>query len=241
MNRVGTDYFFPPLEFDNPRWVSYRLAEVLPLAPRRQAGSAGSTRRRRTPAPPVRPSSSGWSSATPAQSSRSLRRRRRISRTGAGTAAPIASSRRQPDVARLLRTRPSIRVDAQQRGRDGQREMGKAVTHVRQGAVGADHRAEALPGDASPLLRCRRTSGKLHSPPQMPGLRAAFPAAPRDRVAGSASPCISPAAAFRAAARAALQMRSSRQATQSSCSGQAAQSGRRLVQTAAPRSIRPWV
>jgi len=31
VNRVGSDYFFAPLDFDNPRWVSYRLAEVLPL------------------------------------------------------------------------------------------------------------------------------------------------------------------------------------------------------------------
>lgn len=31
VSRVGSDYFFAPLDFDNPRWVSYRLAEVLPL------------------------------------------------------------------------------------------------------------------------------------------------------------------------------------------------------------------
>ena len=31
VNRIGNDYFFAPLDFDNPRWVSYRLAEVLPL------------------------------------------------------------------------------------------------------------------------------------------------------------------------------------------------------------------
>jgi Lon protease-like protein len=30
--KLGADNFFPPLEYDNPRWVSYRLAEVLPLA-----------------------------------------------------------------------------------------------------------------------------------------------------------------------------------------------------------------
>lgn len=29
--RLDTDYFFGPLDFDNPRWISYRLAEVLPL------------------------------------------------------------------------------------------------------------------------------------------------------------------------------------------------------------------
>lgn len=28
---MGGDYFFAPLDFGNPRWVSYRLAEVLPL------------------------------------------------------------------------------------------------------------------------------------------------------------------------------------------------------------------
>lgn len=31
VNRIGNDYFFAPLDFGNPRWVSYRLAEVLPL------------------------------------------------------------------------------------------------------------------------------------------------------------------------------------------------------------------
>jgi uncharacterized protein len=31
VNRVGNDYFFTPLDFGNARWVSYRLAEVLPL------------------------------------------------------------------------------------------------------------------------------------------------------------------------------------------------------------------
>ncbi len=33
VSRLGTEYFFPPLAYDDPRWVSYRLAEVLPLAP----------------------------------------------------------------------------------------------------------------------------------------------------------------------------------------------------------------
>jgi len=32
VSRLGTGYFFPPLAYDDPRWVSYRLAEVLPLA-----------------------------------------------------------------------------------------------------------------------------------------------------------------------------------------------------------------
>lgn len=31
VSRIGNDYFFAPLDFGNPRWVSYRLAEVLPL------------------------------------------------------------------------------------------------------------------------------------------------------------------------------------------------------------------
>ena len=31
VEKVGADYFFPPLSFDDPRWTSYRLAEVLPL------------------------------------------------------------------------------------------------------------------------------------------------------------------------------------------------------------------
>jgi Lon protease-like protein len=31
VSRLGTEYFFPPLAYDDPRWVSYRLAEVLPL------------------------------------------------------------------------------------------------------------------------------------------------------------------------------------------------------------------
>ena len=31
VNRIGNDYFFAPLDFGNPRWVSYCLAEVLPL------------------------------------------------------------------------------------------------------------------------------------------------------------------------------------------------------------------
>ena len=29
--KIGTDYFLPPLAYDDPRWTSYRLAEVLPL------------------------------------------------------------------------------------------------------------------------------------------------------------------------------------------------------------------
>jgi hypothetical protein len=32
VSRLGTEYFIPPLAYDDPRWVSYRLAEVLPLA-----------------------------------------------------------------------------------------------------------------------------------------------------------------------------------------------------------------
>ena len=32
VSRLGTTYFFAPLAYDDPRWVSYRLAEVLPLA-----------------------------------------------------------------------------------------------------------------------------------------------------------------------------------------------------------------
>jgi Lon protease-like protein len=32
VSRLGTGYFFAPLAYDDPRWVSYRLAEVLPLA-----------------------------------------------------------------------------------------------------------------------------------------------------------------------------------------------------------------
>jgi len=31
VSRIGTEYFFPPADYDDPRWVSYRLAEVLPL------------------------------------------------------------------------------------------------------------------------------------------------------------------------------------------------------------------
>lgn len=31
MVKVGQDYFQPPLRFDDPRWTSYRLAEILPL------------------------------------------------------------------------------------------------------------------------------------------------------------------------------------------------------------------
>jgi hypothetical protein len=32
VSRLGTEYFFPPLAYGDSRWVSYRLAEVLPLA-----------------------------------------------------------------------------------------------------------------------------------------------------------------------------------------------------------------
>lgn len=31
VDRIGTGYFHPPIDYGNPRWVSYRLAEVLPL------------------------------------------------------------------------------------------------------------------------------------------------------------------------------------------------------------------
>ena len=31
VEKVGAAYFLPPLAFDDPRWISYRLAEVLPL------------------------------------------------------------------------------------------------------------------------------------------------------------------------------------------------------------------
>ena len=31
VEKIGTDYFSSPLGFDDPRWTSYRLAEVLPL------------------------------------------------------------------------------------------------------------------------------------------------------------------------------------------------------------------
>ena len=31
VEKVGVDYFLPPLAYDDPRWTSYRLAEVLPL------------------------------------------------------------------------------------------------------------------------------------------------------------------------------------------------------------------
>jgi Lon protease-like protein len=31
IEKVGADYFFSPLVYDDPRWTSYRLAEVLPL------------------------------------------------------------------------------------------------------------------------------------------------------------------------------------------------------------------
>lgn len=32
IQRLGPENFFPPLDYASPRWVSYRLAEVLPLA-----------------------------------------------------------------------------------------------------------------------------------------------------------------------------------------------------------------
>jgi len=32
VSRLGTEYFFSPIAYDDSRWVSYRLAEVLPLA-----------------------------------------------------------------------------------------------------------------------------------------------------------------------------------------------------------------
>jgi len=32
VGRLGAEYVFAPLAYDDPRWVSYRLAEVLPLA-----------------------------------------------------------------------------------------------------------------------------------------------------------------------------------------------------------------
>jgi len=31
VEKIGGNYFLPPLEYDNPRWISYRLSEVLPL------------------------------------------------------------------------------------------------------------------------------------------------------------------------------------------------------------------
>ena len=31
IGKIGSGYFFPPLAYDDPRWTSYRLAEVLPL------------------------------------------------------------------------------------------------------------------------------------------------------------------------------------------------------------------
>ena len=31
IGRIGADYFQPPLAYEDPRWTSYRLAEVLPL------------------------------------------------------------------------------------------------------------------------------------------------------------------------------------------------------------------
>ena len=31
VEKIGADYFDPPLAFDDPRWIGYRLSEVLPL------------------------------------------------------------------------------------------------------------------------------------------------------------------------------------------------------------------
>jgi Lon protease-like protein len=31
IEKIGADYFSPPLAYDDPRWTSYRLAEMLPL------------------------------------------------------------------------------------------------------------------------------------------------------------------------------------------------------------------
>lgn len=31
VEKIGADYFSPPLAYDDPRWTGYRLAEVLPL------------------------------------------------------------------------------------------------------------------------------------------------------------------------------------------------------------------
>jgi Lon protease-like protein len=31
VEKIGADYFDPPLAYDDPRWTSYRLSEVLPL------------------------------------------------------------------------------------------------------------------------------------------------------------------------------------------------------------------
>ena len=31
VGKLGPDYFWPPLSYADPRWISYRLAEVLPL------------------------------------------------------------------------------------------------------------------------------------------------------------------------------------------------------------------
>jgi Lon protease-like protein len=31
IEKIGVDYFSPPLAYDDPRWTSYRLAKVLPL------------------------------------------------------------------------------------------------------------------------------------------------------------------------------------------------------------------
>lgn len=31
VEKIGGDYFLPPLAYDDPRWISYRLCEILPL------------------------------------------------------------------------------------------------------------------------------------------------------------------------------------------------------------------
>ena len=31
IEKIGGDYFLPPLAYDDPRWISYRLSEILPL------------------------------------------------------------------------------------------------------------------------------------------------------------------------------------------------------------------
>src|SRR6185436_18433089 len=31
VQRIGANYFLPPLAYDDPRWISYRLSEILPL------------------------------------------------------------------------------------------------------------------------------------------------------------------------------------------------------------------
>lgn len=38
IEKIGADYFSPPLAYDDPRWTSYRLAEVLPLGLKEKQG-----------------------------------------------------------------------------------------------------------------------------------------------------------------------------------------------------------